>query len=256
MISFRDTVPSEFSRKPRGFTDISNWKATECRQFLLYTGPIVLQSILKKHIYIHFLTLHVAVSILVISPLIISPQLVQEECNIKYTEDLLKYFVKNFQVIYGAQFMSHNIHNLLHLCDEVRKFDALDNFSAFPFENFMSKFKKIIRKSEKPLQQLVRRYGEQQIVSAPSKNSSILNEVTLKNKHFHGLLPFDAQNINDIQYKILKTDLFYLNCDDRRNNCFLLKDNSVIVALNIIQTDGNNIYVIGRKCQILLLLLS
>lgn len=117
MVSFHDMIPSEFSRKPRVLTDISNWKATEFRQFLLYTGPIVLQSILKEHIYVHFLSLHIAVSILV------SPSLVEEECNIKYAEDLLKYFVENFQTLYGVQFMSHNVlydvqfmsHNLLHL---------------------------------------------------------------------------------------------------------------------------------------------
>lgn len=138
-------IPSEFSRKPRVLTDISNWKATELRQFLLYTGPIVLQSILKKHIYVHFLSFHVALSILV------SPSLVEEECNIKYAEDLLKYFVQNFQTLYGVQFMSHNVHNLLHLCDEVRKFSSVDNFSAFPFENFMIQIKKVLRKFEKPL---------------------------------------------------------------------------------------------------------
>jgi len=58
LISFHDMMPSEFSRKPKMLTDINNWKATEFRQFLLYTGPIVLQSILKKHIYVHFLSFH------------------------------------------------------------------------------------------------------------------------------------------------------------------------------------------------------
>ncbi|XP_071575786.1 uncharacterized protein, partial [Temnothorax nylanderi] len=143
MVLLHDMIPSEFSRKPRVLTDVNNWKATEFRQFILYTGPIVLQSFLKEHIYVHFLSFHVALSILV------SPSLVEEECNIKYAEDLLKYFVENFQTIYGVQFMSHNVHNLLHLCDEVRKFGSLDNFSAFPFENFMMQIKKVLRKFEK-----------------------------------------------------------------------------------------------------------
>lgn len=245
MVSFHDMIPSEFSRKPRVLTNISNWKATEFRQFILYTGPIVLQSILKEHIYVHFLSLHIALSILV------SPSLVEEECNIKYAEDLLKYFVKNFQTLYGVQFMSHNVHNLLHLCDEVRKFGSLGNFSAFPFENFMIQIKKVLRKFEKPLQQLARRYGEQKITSAQSTNSSFLDILSLKKKHHDSPLLLNAGKIDQSQYKILKTNSFNLNCDDKRNNCFLLEDNSVIIALNIVQLENNDIYIIGRKCKIL-----
>lgn len=103
--------------------------------------------------YEHFLTLHVAISIL------ITPTLITDE-NIKYAEKLLTYFVKSFQVLYGKQFVSHNVHNLLHLGNEVRRNGALDNFSAFRFESFLGSLKKLIRKPEKPLQQVARRYTE------------------------------------------------------------------------------------------------
>ena len=88
--------------------------------------------------------------------------LINNEENIKYAEELLEYFVEHFEVLYGKQYISHNVHNLLHLCNDVRKFGVLDNFSAFPFENFLGSLKKLIRKSDKPLQQLARRYGELQ----------------------------------------------------------------------------------------------
>lgn len=239
-ISMRNMIPSEFSRKPRELTEISNWKATEFRQFLLYSGPITLKSTIKKDIYTHFLTLHVAISILV------SPLLVQRECNIKYTEDLLIYFVKNFGIIYGQQFISHNIHNLLHLCNDVRKFGVLDNFSAFPFENFLCTLKNIQRKPEKPLQQLARRYGEQ-IISRPSKNQLISKSFILQKQHCNG--PLLSSNADDIiaQYKVLKNKCFCLNCGDMRNNCLQLDDNSIIVSLNIVKTENNNLY---RRTQV------
>ena len=139
-------VPREFSRKPRSLADIKYWKATEFRQFLLYTGPVVPKPVLSKQIYRHFLTLHVAVTILV------SPNLIKSESNIKYAEELLKYFVKHFAPLYGKKFIFHNVHNLLHLCNDVRNFGVLDNFSAFPFENFLATLKKSLRKAEKPLQ--------------------------------------------------------------------------------------------------------
>jgi len=50
-ISFRlykiqSYVPSDFNRKPRPISEFNRWKASELRQFLLYTGPTVLKGIL------------------------------------------------------------------------------------------------------------------------------------------------------------------------------------------------------------------
>jgi len=44
--NFRSYVPSEFSRRPRAFSDIDRFKATEFRQLLLYTGVVAFRNIL------------------------------------------------------------------------------------------------------------------------------------------------------------------------------------------------------------------
>ncbi|XP_031328823.1 uncharacterized protein LOC116159879 isoform X1 [Photinus pyralis] len=146
-------VPLEFNRKPRGLNEIRRWKATEFRQFLLYTGPIVLQSNINRDRYINFLSLHIAVIIL---------SHPQHTTKIEYASELLKYFVKTFKILYGPENMSHNVHNLLHITDDVKYHGVLDNFSAFPFENHLQSILKSLRKCEKPLQQIVKRHSEKQ----------------------------------------------------------------------------------------------
>lgn len=44
-----------FSRLSRSLTEFSNWRATEFRTFLLYTGPVILKNLLPADIYTNFL---------------------------------------------------------------------------------------------------------------------------------------------------------------------------------------------------------
>ena len=47
LTNLRPHIPSSFVRKPRDLKDLGRWKATEHRQFMLYTGKIVLKGVLK-----------------------------------------------------------------------------------------------------------------------------------------------------------------------------------------------------------------
>lgn len=56
--------PNDFQRKPRSLKYINIFKASECAVFLLYTGPLILQSIVSKKLYKNFISLSLAVRIL------------------------------------------------------------------------------------------------------------------------------------------------------------------------------------------------
>lgn len=79
---------------------------------------------------------------------------------LEYAHQLLDYYVKTFQQIYGIEFMSHNVHGLLHLADDYKIYGPLDSCSCFYFENYMKYLKRMLRKHDKPLQQVVKRYKE------------------------------------------------------------------------------------------------
>lgn len=59
--------------------------------------------------------------------------------------------------------VSYNVHSLIHLADDVDKFGALDSFSAFKFENYLQKVKKMVKSSALPLPQIIRRVYEQRL---------------------------------------------------------------------------------------------
>ena len=122
LVNLRKFVPKDFARKPRALEEIDRWKATEFRQFLLYTAHYALRGILSDELFEHFMTLSVAICILV------SPELVQVYSS--YAHQLLLYFAKKGTEIYGEEFPIYNINCLVYLMSEAVRFGGLDNCSA------------------------------------------------------------------------------------------------------------------------------
>lgn len=126
--NLKNKMPCELARKPRKLDDIIRWKATEFRTFVLYIGTFVTKKVLKDEHWKHFFDLSIAMMIL------LSPDYGK---YISQARVLLNNFVKKFEIMYGRHLVSHNVHCLTHLCDDYNLFGPLDNFSAFPFENYM-----------------------------------------------------------------------------------------------------------------------
>ncbi|XP_071580030.1 uncharacterized protein [Temnothorax nylanderi] len=244
LINLRNTVPSEYNRRPRSLKDFRFWKATKFRQFLLYTGPVVLKNILRKNVYLNFLSLHVAMTILV------SPILSRHTGNIDYTQSLLEYFVNTFSQIYGEQYISHNIHNLLHIFADVRKYGPVDEFSAFPFENHMTYIKTLIRKPDKPLQQLVKRYAEIEMLGLKASNPvNFYDHMRFKKSHKNGPV-IDGYNVAS-QFKMFLCNSYSIHCDNQRNNCVLLENGNVVSVLNLqlVECEDTTKLIIGKKLK-------
>ncbi len=153
--AFAGFMPSEFARQPRSLTELDRWKATEFRQFLLYTGPVVLLNVVAKALYDHFLTFSVGISILLES----NDEKRQEYTD--YAKELLLYFVHKSKDVYGDTFAVYNVHSLVHLPEDVNYFQcSLNDISAFPFENHLQRIKKLVKKAQNPIVQVARRLAE------------------------------------------------------------------------------------------------
>lgn len=59
-----------------------------------------------------------------------------------YAQSLMTTFVKQFDHLYGKHYISSNVHQLIHLDDDYKKYSPLDQVSCFKFESYMSKLKK------------------------------------------------------------------------------------------------------------------
>lgn len=233
LLNLYHCIPAEFSRKPRNLKFYSTWKATEMRQFSLYTGPIVLKNILHPSPYKHFLSLHIAIRLL---------------CNptvphVDYAEQpiMLIHFATTFASLYGEEHMSHNVHSLIHLCDHVRNFGCLDEFSAFRFENFMRTLKGFLRKSERPLQQLSDKYSE----LVDCRFNCIVNrakQLGVKDEHYDG--PITRNCIRSYRRFVTKDFLLTISCP---NNCCGLIDGSIVVIENICESTTHDFVIVGRK---------
>ena len=125
-------LPSEFARQPRSLAELDRWKATELRNFLLYTGPLVLKGIIDVNQCKHFLSLFVAIRLLCEED--------KDEISfyLNFAKDLLNYFVQNCKEHYGNTFCVYNVHGIIHITDDVEYFGLpLHEISALQFENYL-----------------------------------------------------------------------------------------------------------------------
>lgn len=228
----RKSCVKEFARLPRPLKELDRWKATEFRDFLLYHGLVALKNFLKEPMWSHFLSLHVAIRILV------SPKLTKLHDFIQYAKTLLEYFINKFAEIYGQEYVNHNVHNLIHLINDVKRFGPLDNFSCFRFENYMYQIKKTLKTSNFPLQQFINRYYEYNTHYITSKNT---DEYVLSSALEC------TENIGECHLEIhssLQTLNFYFST--KRPNCFaMLKSGTPIQFLGFYLKDGKYYF----KCK-------
>lgn len=143
--------PKEIHRAVRGLDSLKLWKGTELRSFMLYYGIVVLKEHSAIDVYLHFVRLCCAV-------------------RICYTDAYAAYrpiakiwfeqFIEEYKDIYGENSIGSNVHNLIHVFDDLQEFGSLNAVSTYPFENRLQFLKSRLKQRRLPLQQITRRLAE------------------------------------------------------------------------------------------------
>ena len=232
-------IPVEFTRKTRSLDDVSRIKATECRLLLLYVLPIILKHRLPEQVYQHFMLLHIAIRILSCN------EMVKDEDNIEYANQLLILFVEQSPEIYGDSFITYNIHNLIHLADDCRRLGAIETYSCFSFENHLGKLKNLVRSSALPLEQLVNRVTE--LECNPPVFSERTNRETgctkLISEHHSGPI---IRGMTGVQFKRVIFRGLKFSCKSP-NNCVIIQGGATVLIDNIVELFDGQVRLIGKR---------
>ncbi|XP_063634858.1 uncharacterized protein LOC134805495, partial [Cydia splendana] len=217
-------LPSEIHRAVRGLDCLSHWKASEYRSFLLYLSIVILPDVLSQNAFSHFLTFFCGITIC-------------SSRNYRHllplAKELLQYFVQHYKDFYGADYITSNVHNLVHVTDEVDRFGPLHTFNAYPFENKLYFIKRMLRHGNRPLAQVAKRFSE--------GSASVKITRSTENQELGNREPFITTNSRKKTVLHFKD---YKLSSKSHDKYFLLANNNVFEVKKV-TVDDNDIQVHG-----------
>lgn len=244
-------LPSEIHRPVRGLNELTHWKGTEYRSFLLYVSIVVVRKFFDDpKIFQHFLLYYCAVVICTRS----------DQCpdNLNIAESMFQDFLVNFKVLYGIDFFSSNLHNLCHVVDDVRKFGPLETFSAYPFESKLFVIKRLLRSGNLPLSQVAKRISELQqakllkrMTPVKSDRFKLQNEMKQFDEADASFLSF-LKCQNATIYVEVELPKFSLRSDVEKNRWFLSKAFEIVCVKFIIaisKNENTNVFLYGSALK-------
>lgn len=219
------TQPAEFSRRIRPISDYGLFKATELRTLLLYTGMVAFKDVLPESYYNHFLLLCCAVRVLSNRKTFISKN--------STANAMLRQYVLDFGKLYGEYLISYNVHNLIHLADEVViQNKPIEDFATWVFESYNCTLKRFGKKQRHYLQQAFNRVSE-------LYNSTL----TEKKKEVY---PVIRKEIVSNEFDEIIFENFKIN-SNITDKWFITKENQIVRFKKVVNTKTNmNLKIVGN----------
>lgn len=150
--------PCEITRTPQSVSNISKWKASEFKNFLIYYSLPCLKDLLPSVFYKHWFLLVYAINVF-------DSDKIDTKAYENATNAITK-FVSKTEMLYGMELMKFNVHLLLHIPKSIQDFGALWAWSAFPYESNNIVLRRMLHSSQTILQQICKSYLRLQTIKS------------------------------------------------------------------------------------------
>ncbi|KYN11772.1 hypothetical protein ALC57_16070 [Trachymyrmex cornetzi] len=161
---------SEITRLPSSIKKRSMWKASELRSFLLYYSLPVFKNIMQSKYYRHWFLLVYSFHLLLNNKATLT--------DIDKAECAIKKFVQHTEILYCTEYLTFNMHLLLHIPQYVKYWGAPWDSSAFMFEHGNGVLLKLFRGTQSVVNQIFKSYDY--IMKIKKDSVEIFNEDSSK----------------------------------------------------------------------------
>ncbi len=155
-------------------------------------------------------------------------------------------FVKGFQSLYGKEHSSYNVHGLIHLPKDVIHHGNVDSFSAFRFEDYLGKLKRLLRDPNQPIQQVHRRIIELEECTHEGGKQKRSGGPQLLYQHSTGMYPRYLDVVKE--YKCAYYKEFVLNTSER-DSLILLKTGKIAQCVTFCELENSDKIILCKAIR-------
>lgn len=214
LLDCNKNMPSDIHRAIRDLDALAYWKGVEFRSVLHYIGMVAFRPVLPDDEYEHFLTLCCAATICCCKTY---------KSFIPIASGMFEKYVKDYSHFYGEGTIGSNVHNLLHITEEMIEHNIgnLENFSTYKYENCLRLLGMRLQSCNRPLEQISRRLIE----------NSIINDQEYNEDKFFPSLQYQLPT-NECEYQLYsKINIgpgIFLSCRKKGDQWFLTDSGDIV----------------------------
>lgn len=154
--------PNFINRMPQNLEDISQWKASELRSFLIFYSTAVLNGYLPSQFFEHFILLPPAIFLLLQDTI--------SSHDLNKSRKMLQKFCLQMEELYEDRYLTFNLHCLLHLVDKVKDLGPLWSHSCFFYEDLNGDLRSLFHGTNNIQQQILLAANIQQQIPTLKKD--------------------------------------------------------------------------------------
>lgn len=243
--------PKIFTRSLDSLENSKDWKAAQCRDFLLFKGPAILEGKLNEEYHQHFLKISVAIGIFLKDSI--------NENDLELASKLLMEFVFEFESFYGKTNMRFNTHLLTHIPMSVLYTGPLWCHSLFSYESMNHFVNNYIKGTHNIISEAALKISikQQKLIGVSTsrriEKKHLLNHNVRTNCNSRKIMANEYPDIALSEYReinnfVFKNDYFESYKPNKKTDdsyiCLISGD---LVRIEKILVKNNNIFVLVKK---------